>query len=273
MLKELYFIRHGKSVCNVLRENGDARADLEENIDTELAEEGIRQAAHLSKFTASLGVEVILCSPLRRTLKTANIAFSRLESAIPISIHSRVREKYWGDHENRGLGKNSPREFLRMESSSLPACLVVDEKSLEFLESDEDEFWDPVAEKGYSAKKKGVMAERCASSALELILRREEQKIAVVCHWGNFMHIFNVNPDNCCCYKVVVECEDGKMRRCLETAKLDQDSGVFKAVNFPNPHYRVRKDPSKKTTEKHDCKEALIAVCGAGWWLVIFPSF
>ena len=117
--KELFFIRHGRSECNILRETGDPRANTPEFTDTMLAPLGEAQALKVAEFSPSFGVECVLVSPLRRTLHTALLAFSTLPEGTPLSVHSNLRELYWEDYESRGLSKTSPREFLEKFTSTV----------------------------------------------------------------------------------------------------------------------------------------------------------
>lgn len=65
-MKHLYFIRHGESAANVLRQFAG-------QVDSLLTERGRRQAAATSPDVAKLGIDLILSSPLRRALDTAKI--------------------------------------------------------------------------------------------------------------------------------------------------------------------------------------------------------
>lgn len=161
-------------------------------------------------------------------------------------------------------------------------------ESLEYLESFEDRYWQPEEEAKLAEDKKSSRilskhAHDAAATVLPMLYKHTAKKIGVVTHWGMFMNCFGLNPRNCAVYKLVVEVNilDGALVKTLETALLDEGTGKFRHVNFPNPRFRVRacesaprSQPSASTSQALSAasvgdekkKIAKICVCGAGWW-------
>lgn len=63
---KLYVIRHGQTKCNV---ENKYNCRLDEDID----EVGIKQAEQASKEVEKLNIDLIICSPMKRTKHTCNI--------------------------------------------------------------------------------------------------------------------------------------------------------------------------------------------------------
>lgn len=116
--KCVYFIRHGRSKCNLLREMKDPRADTREVQDTELAPLGCEQASALARLTKKWELDCIMSSPLRRTLHTSALAFEG--RSLPLYVYSVLRETYWEDYESRGI-----YNFLRFDFSTISAWLIL----------------------------------------------------------------------------------------------------------------------------------------------------
>ena len=280
--KELFFIRHGRSECNILRENGDPKCRTPQVLDSILAPLGVEQARKVATFSPSFGVECVFVSPLRRTLHTALLAFSSLPAAsTSLSVFSNLRELYWEDYESRGLSKKSPRQFIEKFTSSLTSTpsLIPDLQTLEYLESSEDVYWAPDEEAELSQDKRSskILSKRAhdaAATVLPLLYKHTAKKIAIVTHWGVLMNCFGLNARNCGVYKLVVDVDasDGSFVQTLETSLLDEGTGEFKAIHFPNPRFRIpsKQDSSTSTSTSSSSevnkKVAKICVCGAGWW-------
>ena len=80
----IYFIRHGESLANAARDAGSTATYLME--DPQLSEKGVRDAARLSWEMSQLPhpPELVVVSPLRRTMQTAALAFG---STAPFVLH------------------------------------------------------------------------------------------------------------------------------------------------------------------------------------------
>lgn len=86
----LYFVRHGKTEWNLeKRVQGIA--------DTELLDEGIEQAKKAKEDLKDVNIDLIVCSPLKRTRQTA--AIINEERNLPIIYDERVIERDFGEFE------------------------------------------------------------------------------------------------------------------------------------------------------------------------------
>lgn len=65
-MQHLYFVRHGLSVMNIL-------GKFSGRTDTPLAPEGIEQSKVAGQQASSLGIDLIVTSPMERALETAKI--------------------------------------------------------------------------------------------------------------------------------------------------------------------------------------------------------
>ena len=63
---KLYVIRHGRTDCNT-QNKYNCRYDEDIN------EEGVEQAKNASKLVKNLNIDLIICSPLKRTKHTMEI--------------------------------------------------------------------------------------------------------------------------------------------------------------------------------------------------------
>jgi broad specificity phosphatase PhoE len=177
VVKTLYLLRHGESAANIL----PGRAGREIH-DPFLTAEGERQARSWLALSRGWGAEVVLCSPLRRTLRTALLAFAGGGTAgPPIELSSSLREYHWEDPQNQG----HTAEALQAELAGWEAVERVDAGSLVRLATPSTQ-WDPAAEASMAPRELAALcAEFFASGHLETeLLSRPETVVAVVSHFG-----------------------------------------------------------------------------------------
>lgn len=93
----LYVTRHGQTVWNVERKICGAS-------DVELTETGLAQARQAAQEAEGKGVGLILSSPLKRALTTAQIAADRL--GLEVYTDDRLSEQNYGAFE--GADQNNP---------------------------------------------------------------------------------------------------------------------------------------------------------------------
>jgi broad specificity phosphatase PhoE len=88
---KLILVRHGETHWNEGKriQGGDS--------DIELNETGLAQAARLAAFFKNEPISVVLCSPLRRAISTAEVIASRHH--LPVESDQRLRELKVGDLE------------------------------------------------------------------------------------------------------------------------------------------------------------------------------
>lgn len=85
----LYVVRHGKTVWNLEHR-------VQGITDIELCEEGRIAAKELKDEVQSLGIDVVISSPLSRARETAKLI---VEDTLPINIDDRIKERDWGRNE------------------------------------------------------------------------------------------------------------------------------------------------------------------------------
>lgn len=87
----LYFVRHGESTANLLREFSNS------GLKHPLTEKGIEQARAMARSLSSLQVEQIYSSPILRAVQTAQILSGSLQA--PVEISEALREWSVGIYE------------------------------------------------------------------------------------------------------------------------------------------------------------------------------
>lgn len=87
---KLYVMRHGQTDWNVL-------GKIQGATDIELNEIGLEQAQNAKQELNQYDIDMIFCSPLKRTRKTAEIINE--DKKIPIIYEDRLIERYFGELE------------------------------------------------------------------------------------------------------------------------------------------------------------------------------
>jgi broad specificity phosphatase PhoE len=128
--KQIWIVRHGESAGNVARDAADlaghARIDIaERDVDVPLSALGQKQADALGAWFGNLPVseqpDVILASPYKRAVRTADIVSRQLSArpGLSVSTDERLREKEFGILDRltrRGIEELHPdqAEFRRI---------------------------------------------------------------------------------------------------------------------------------------------------------------
>ncbi len=105
---KIFAIRHGQTDWNV-------QGIMQGNTDIELNETGLAQAEEAAKTIGGHGIDLIISSPLKRALKTAETLNKVLNC--PIICDDALRERGFGDYEGmaisqiRGMVKMDPEYF------------------------------------------------------------------------------------------------------------------------------------------------------------------
>ena len=109
MSKNLYCIRHGLAEHNINYLKYGCKTFYDPNfIDTSLVEEGFKQAVNLGESWSNIkDIELVVVSPLKRTLQTASEIFKNID--IPIISFELAREYPIGGHT---CNKRSDKEYL-----------------------------------------------------------------------------------------------------------------------------------------------------------------
>ena len=92
-MNKLYIVRHGQTDWNVQKL-------LQGKTDIELNKEGIRQAKELSKVIGLNKIDVCICSPLKRTKKTAELILGK---KVPIIYDELIVERDFGNYEGKPI--------------------------------------------------------------------------------------------------------------------------------------------------------------------------
>lgn len=85
----LYVVRHGKTLWN-LEHRCQGITDIP------LSDVGREGAKELAPLVSELDIDVVISSPLERTIETAKIITDNL---MPINIDDRIKERNWGMNE------------------------------------------------------------------------------------------------------------------------------------------------------------------------------
>ena len=168
MNKHVYCIRHGKAQHNVNYEVYGSKTFYDPNfVDTLLVEEGYQQAKQLREtWTDISNIELVIVSPLQRTLQTACEIFK--DSSIPIISLDFVREYPLGKHT---CNKRSSLKYLQ---SKYPTIQFVN------FHTDNDEVW--LSHREETIDELNIRIQKLK----EYILQRPETHIAFVNH-SSFM--------------------------------------------------------------------------------------
>lgn len=96
-MKNLYFMRHGQSQANADRVYATA--------ETPLSDLGRQQAAEAGEQLRTAGINLIICSDLRRAVETAEIVADAIGyDRAKIVVDTRLREVYRGDLVGGAIG-------------------------------------------------------------------------------------------------------------------------------------------------------------------------
>lgn len=166
--KIVFWIRHGHSEYNAEQEralascqNVNTALKHKRFFDTPLSVTGRAQAEALGERMHALGVELVATSPLRRALQTAALAFPKKA----IHVLELLRERHSG----------SPVDCRRSHTEIAVDLAGLHGSDLSGLQGDADPFPCHVEEHGINAAARG-------QRALDWVLGRPEQRIAVVSH-------------------------------------------------------------------------------------------
>ena len=86
---KLYVVRHGETIWN-------SEGRVQGITDIPLTEKGRCDAMELIPLIKELNIDVVISSPLERTIETAKII---TEGSMPINTDDRIKERDWGLNE------------------------------------------------------------------------------------------------------------------------------------------------------------------------------
>ena len=164
MTKSLYCIRHGLSLHNILYNRHGSKTFYDKDyVDTMLLPEGRQQAQTLGKTWNEINnIELVIVSPLKRTLETAVNIFETID--VPIIALEMCREFPMGLHT---CNKRSNKEELE---------LLYPQVNFDNILSQKDNLWDDKQEESIDSLNSRI------ALFTEYIKNRSETKIAFVNH-------------------------------------------------------------------------------------------
>ncbi|KAD6796303.1 hypothetical protein E3N88_07199 [Mikania micrantha] len=176
-------VRHAQGVHNVAGEKDHSAYMSEELFDAHLTTLGWKQVDNLRKHVHASGlskkVELVVVSPLLRTMQTAVGAFGGEASVDGIDVPLLMAE-------NTG-SSNRPA----ISSLNCPPFIAVELCIEHLIENDGDVLWTPdTRERNEDVAARGV-------KFMKWLLTREEKEIAVVTHSGFLYHTLGAYGDDC----------------------------------------------------------------------------
>ncbi len=208
--KIFYFIRHGTTVTNEILEGVDwGDPTFKEPYimtDTRLSEKGQRHAIevhhqimnNLSLMSELQDLEVVIASPLTRTLQTVQYVFHHTKPLLPEGIkkfvHPILRERLYMTADTGRLRHELEAEFADWDFSALP-------HNEEWWYKHDEESHPPYEEwrtgEYYCKGEPELIFIERMKQLREWLLARPEKKILVVAHWGVFHCLTRMDFKNC----------------------------------------------------------------------------
>lgn len=193
--------------------NGQMSLKHEDYTDAAITPEGEAQAQAAQSWLQEKAVELVVASPLQRTIQTALLAVPEPPGGV-IVAHEGVREVMFGPACTNGTGNASTRHSVTHKQEQFGRMV-----DFSAVDHDQDELWQ-----GASAQESTEEVHARALGFLDWLDDRDEKVVAVFCH-GYFMHslfnrrhvrdAFQVSEEdmdavvikkvpNCCCHEVVL---------------------------------------------------------------------
>lgn len=159
LYKGMYLIRHGQSEANIA---SNAERNSAKYLDTKLTPHGVQQAIGLQKVVKDWDIQLVLVSPLSRTIQTACLAFEHKD--VPLVAFPPIMEFYPGIPENTG------RNLSQLKKDPILTSLKRF-KDINF-DSVTDNWWDICGDF------------RRLHQFLSWFRISPHSKVAIVAHWG-----------------------------------------------------------------------------------------
>lgn len=105
---KIYAVRHGETNWNVL-------GKMQGSVDNELNEIGVEQARKTMEKLKDEKIDLIICSPLKRTIQTADIINERKN--IPIIYDERIKERNGGEFEGKTIQEYNYADYSSYEKN------------------------------------------------------------------------------------------------------------------------------------------------------------
>lgn len=177
--KIVHFVRHAEGVHNVAHETDPISGlKLKENEDAWLTNKGLNQCIALRDKMIDSGttkdVDLLVVSPMRRTLQTAIHSFPHLMGRVPWLAHESLRERF--NPTNPCDQRRSTAE-LKKYFPSVDFSSIVDP-------------FDPLYSNHADREPETAVGAR-ANNFLAWLSERREKEIIVVTHGGYLFHMVN----------------------------------------------------------------------------------
>lgn len=136
---KLYVMRHGQTDWNVA-------GKVQGCTDIELNKNGVKQAQKAREKFNQCDIDVILCSPLKRTKKTAEIV--NQDKQVPVIFEERLKERNFGDLEGKYPEKyrqkfiNAWNYLLNAKEDNIEPVVNLCDKVWGFLDEVKEKYQD-----------------------------------------------------------------------------------------------------------------------------------
>jgi len=205
--KHIVFVRHGVTEMNEFlgtAHYGSPGFKDPGLWDTRLTPRGVAQAEALNRRLSSTAertwdrgeqIDLLVCSPLWRTLQTASIAFAgeRL-CRIPRLVNPAIRERMWLSSDVGTPASDLAAAWADegWDFAAIPETWWYTEDSEQWRVND----WRKAGEYVHCGEPPGPFTQRLGEFK-EWLLARPEGRIAVVAHWGTIYGLTGKSLENC----------------------------------------------------------------------------
>ena len=125
---KLYLVRHGQTDYNLLNKFAGGK------IDVPLNEKGLNQAKETKEILKNYDIDLIICSPMKRTRQTAEIINE--DRHIEIIFDERLRERDLGELENKfhsEVNRDNHWNYYYDNPYDLESIKSVEERTFSFI--------------------------------------------------------------------------------------------------------------------------------------------
>ena len=185
--KRIFLLRHGQGYHN------STGRDIP---DAMLTDAGATQAKSWSEEIHKFNIDIVLVSPLKRTLQTACYAFSASQTKMRPCRHA--REMWW----NEAVNNFSPLSDLEKLLLTLPRGKELITPVVDKNDRSEKDTTTTLGE-ALNGHGQPRSEHESVEKLREVLKNRDEERIAVVTHWGVINGLARASANNC----DLVECE------------------------------------------------------------------
>lgn len=183
-VKRVFFVRHAQSSEWNKPESMEFKDAL-----CGLSDMGKAEAEHLANSAHDFGLQVLLVSPLLRSIQTAALAFAKLE--VPVYLCPSAREIGWHKEHCRGRLLTEIRSDLEAEPESFRQRI----QNPEIL-STKSALWNPEREATLSKQELSTLESRAHLQLAREITAVNADTVGVVTHWGVISKFLGGGPPN-----------------------------------------------------------------------------